>query len=140
MSLPAWPATLPPPLRDAFQMQDADPRLKRQKETGGLGYRRRFSSVSKTVQMAIQVDRSEVGDFDLFHNELTARGSLPFTMPDPTTDAWPLLDQDGVQLLDQLGQPLLMSKIWVCLFGEEKPVTMPLDMAFRISFPVVVLP
>jgi hypothetical protein len=140
MNLPAWPATLPAPLRDTFQMQDADPRMKRQRETGGLGYRRRFSAVAKTVQMAIQVDRSDLGDFDKFYRELTGRGSLPFTMPDPTTDAWPLLNQDGIQLLDQNDRPLLMSKIWVCLFGEEVPVTMPLDMAFRVSFPVVVLP
>lgn len=90
--------------------------------------------------MTVWVDRSLKGDFDVFFHEVTADGALPFTMPDPTTDTWPLLNHNGVPLLDQLSRPLLMSKIWVCFFGETTPVVTPIGMQFKITFPIVVLP
>ena len=90
MTLPAWPSELPRPSRASWSAQLQDPRARRSAENGPPGYRRRFSSAARLVTMEIEVSRNGKAVFDTFHADL-AYGSLPFTMPDPTTDGWPLL-------------------------------------------------
>lgn len=141
MTLPAWPTDLPRPLRTSWGSALQDPRLRRAAETGPPGYRRRYSSVARIVGMEIDVSRAEKAVFDRFFEDTLKLGSLPFTMPDPVTDGWALLDTDGNPLLDGNGAPILLGAIWVCLFGAEMPTeSIPGGTRFRIAFTVAVMP
>ncbi|WP_102226875.1 hypothetical protein [Acidimangrovimonas sediminis] len=140
MTVAVWPSELPKPTRNDWQAQYQDPRLKRTRDTGPPGYRRRWSSVARQVSLAIVVPRSLKQVFDNFHRDATAYGALPFYMPDPTTDGWALLSADGAPILNGSGQPLLLSARWLCLFGDTMPSETVQGIRFKISFPVVVMP
>ncbi|MBW8447267.1 MAG: hypothetical protein K0M49_16725 [Arenimonas sp.] len=115
-------------------------RLKRNPEAGPPGYRRRFSGVPEAVSLSILVDRNNKAVFDNFRKDLTKQGSLPFWMPDATTDGIPLLTPTGAPLLTGAGEPILMSARWLCLFGEQLPASTIVGVEFRISFSVMVMP
>jgi len=140
MSVPTWPIDLPRPQREDLQVQINDPRLRKPTETGPPGYRRRWSSVARTVTLSIDVPRSLKAVFDRFYEFETKFGSLPFWMPDPMTDGWPLLDASGNPLLTNDGLPILLSAQWLCLFGEETPVQSIRGIRFVIAFSVTVMP
>jgi len=140
MTLPQWPPELPRPNRAGYQRQTDDPRLARSADAGPPSYRRRWSSVSRSVALVIDLGRSQKAVFDAFHDEVTVMGSMPFLMPDPTTDGWPVLTSDGVPILAGDGAPLLLAAQWLCLFGSTTPVETMLNVRFRISFSVTVLP
>jgi len=140
MTLPAWPSGLPCPKRAGHQSQFDDPRLKKAADTGPPGYRRRWSSVARNVALAIEVTRAEKAIFDTFHQVTTQMGALPFTMADPTTDGWALLDNVGNPVLDGNDTPILLAAQWLCLFGEEMPLETFDVGLFQLSFSVWVLP
>jgi hypothetical protein len=140
MTIPTWPTTLPRPERQSFQKTWMDGRLKRQTDSGPPGYRRRFSSVAKPVSLSILTSREQQEVFETFYEDETAGGSLPFYMPDPTKDGWPLLDESGRPLLGGDGRPVLMSARWLCFFGDTLPVITVVGIEFRISFNIVVMP
>lgn len=140
MTIPVWPDTLPKPERNTWQSAPMEARLKRNPETGPPGYRRRFSGVPRSVSLSILVGRSGKAEFDDFYNNTTKAGSLPFYMPDPVTDGWPLLYSDGSPLLADDGTPLLMAANWLCLFGDQLPTDTIVGVEFRISFSVTVMP
>jgi len=140
MTLPAWPAELPRPMRSGYQAQNMDPRIRRSGETGPPSYRRRYSSVARRVALVIDVPRALKATFEIFHEQVLSHGALPFTMPDPTTDGWPLLMSDGTPVLTAGGVRILLARQWVCLFGEEPPVEQVIGVRFRLEFGVVVMP
>lgn len=140
MTLPAWPPELPPPSRSSWQLTPQDPRRKRNVAAGPPSYRRKFSAVAKFVNMQIDLSRSEKSMFDQFFAETTRHGTLPFTMPDPTTDGWPLLTSDGIPIVTESDVPILVASVWTCLFGETPPSETHYGLRFRIDFSVVVLP
>lgn len=139
LMIPTWPTELPRPNRSGYQRQALDPRLARSTETGPPGYRRRYSAVAETVNLVVQLTRVQRGIFDTFHRDL-GHGSLPFWMPDPTTDGWPLLTGDGVPLLTGDGAPLLIAAQWLCLWGSSMPTETIQGVEFIKSFSVVVMP
>lgn len=141
MSYPTWPSELSYFVRSDWSAQRQDARRKRANEAGPPGYRRRSSAVSKTVALAIVVDRNGKDIFDEFYRVECAEGSSPFWMPDPATDGWPLLDSNGQPLLDGQGHPLLRSGTWLCLWGDQIPAeTIVEQVKFKFSFSVVVMP
>lgn len=140
MTILTWPSELDRPERDTFSEAWADPRMKRRGETGGPRYRRRFSAVPKMVSMSLFCSRMQKGVFDRFFEQDCNFGSRLFWMPDPTTDGWPLLTPDGKYLLNENGVKLLMSAQWLCVFGDDVPVSKPVGINFRISFSIAVLP
>ncbi len=140
MSVSVWPSSLPNPQREGFQMQALDPRLRRVAETGPPGYRRRWSSVASVVSLSIDVTRNEKATFDGFYEQAVQFGSLPFYMPDPVTDGWPMLDHEGTPVLTSDGGPLLLSAQWLCLFGDETPLHTIQGIRFVVSFTVAVMP
>lgn len=140
MTVPSWPSTLPRPERNTWQETPMEARLKRNPEAGPPGYRRRFSGVPEAVSLSILVDRNNKAVFDNFRKDLTKQGSLPFWMPDATTDGIPLLTPTGAPLLTGAGEPILMSARWLCLFGEQLPASTIVGVEFRISFSVMVMP
>lgn len=138
--IPAWPSELPNPERNTWQKTPQEARLKRRTDAGPPGYRRRFSSVAKLVNLSILVDRNGKAVFDNFHDLATAYGAKPFVMPDPTTDGWALLKSDGAPLLTHAGVPILLSARWLVQFGDQLPAETIVGNRFRISFSVAVMP
>ena len=139
MTVATWPASLPRPARNSWQAQQDDGRMRRS-GGGPPGYRRRFSSTARMVSLSINVPRSLKAVFDNFHRDTTAQGTMPFYMPDPTTDGWALLDAQGRPLKDGTGRPILLSARWLCLFGEEHPIETIQGVRFDIAFSVAVMP
>ncbi|MDX8354361.1 hypothetical protein [Cognatiyoonia sp. IB215182] len=140
MSVAIWPAELPKPSREGYQAQRVDARARR---SGGPvpGYRRRFSSAPELVSLSlIDVPRALKEVFDNFYRLTTADGVLPFLMPDPVTDGWPLLGPDGQSILQGDHRPVLLSAQWLCLFGDQPPVETISGVRFDIAFSVAVLP
>nr|WP_321459598.1 hypothetical protein [uncultured Cohaesibacter sp.] len=140
MTVASWPAELPKPRRDGYGQQINDPRIAKNVETGPIGWRRRWSSVTRSMPLTLHADRAEKGLFDRFYRDTCAFGSLPFWMPDPVSDNWPLLDGAGVPLLLDDGTPLLMAAQLLCLWGQSAPSERFVGLRFEISFQVVVMP
>lgn len=63
-------------------------------------------------------------------------------MPDQTHDALALVTEDGLQLLDDQGAPLINTALWLVTFGDSVPTfqTRNRGVSFIASFPLVVLP
>jgi hypothetical protein len=140
MTVAIWPEELPKPERQTFQLTYMEARLKRQGDAGPPAYRRRFSSVAKPVTLSFVGTRSERAIFETFYVKDTAHGALPFYMPDPTTDGWPLLLGDGRPMLTSDGEPILIAARWLCLFGDSLPTIGVLGITFRVTFNVWVMP
>ena len=139
MTLAVWPSELPCPLREPYTQERQDARLR--KAAGGPpGYRRRFSSTARFVTLGIEVSRARKAVFDDFYDTLTKGGTLPFRMPDPTTDGTYLLDDAFQPILTDEGDPILMSAEWVCLFSEPVPNERMVGGRYIINFTVAVMP
>jgi hypothetical protein len=135
-----WPDTLPIPNRMNFQHGRQEARLKTTNDAGPPRYRLMSSAIVDPVQMTITVDRNGKEIFDAFYLVTTARGSLPFWMPDPTTDGWQILDEASETLLDENSEPLLFSEEWLCMFGDTPPAEVINGLRFDISFTIGIMP
>lgn len=140
MTLPAWPTELPPPSRKSWNRTWQDPRRRRTAEAGPPGYRRRFSSAAQLISMQVDLTRVQRSVFENFYEVTTKHGSLSFTMPDPTTDGWPLLTSDERPILTESDVPILVASVWTCLFGPEPPRERHYGTRFVIDFSVAVMP
>lgn len=140
MTIPFWPSVLPRPERDTWAKSPGEARVKKRSEAGPPAYRRRFSAVPKTVRLSMMISRAHKAIFDDFFENVTSYGSRLFYMPDPTTDLWALLDDQGNQILTESGSPILLSAVWLCFFGDDQPAETVVGMRFRITFSVVVMP
>lgn len=139
MTIATWPEDLPKPTRAGYQRQRVDTRLRKQ-QGGSPGYRKRFSLSVKLLDLEIEVTRAQKAVFDQFFDETTEDGTLPFYMPDPATDGYPLLTNTGAPLLTEAGEPILISAQLLCLFGDTMPVERTFQSEFAITFQVAVMP
>lgn len=135
-----WPSELPRPDRDGYQRTPQDGRRVTQSDIGPKRFRRRLSQVAHNVQMQLLLTRSQRATFDRFFADDCRGGTELFWMPDPTTDSWPLLDDNERPILVADGRPLLMSAQWLCSFGADMPVETVIGTMFRISFSIQVMP
>ena len=140
MSVAIWPEDLPKPRRDGYAAGINDPRIAKNTDAGPVGWRRRWSSHTKAVSLVAHLDRNEKAIFDNFYEYECQVGSLPFRMPDPVTDNWPLLTSDGESLLLSDGEPILMAATWLCIWGQSVPQESMVGRHFKVSFSVVVMP
>ncbi len=140
MTIPNWPDELPLPTQAGYSHQPDDPRTKRPREAGPPGYRRRFSSVARTMKLSIVVDRNERQIFWDFYRDDCGDGTKPFYMPDPVTDGWPFLTTDGVNLQTDDGTPMLLARTMLCLWDESVPSETIKGVQFEISYSVVEMP
>lgn len=140
MTYPVWPTLLPRPERPTWSSTPQEARVKRQNDAGPPGWRRRFSSAATMVSLSVLLTRNQRAAFDQFYQVDCKRGSQLFWMPDPTTDGWPMMTADGALLLDGMGQPLLMSGTWLCVFGDQVPVESIQGTEFRKTFNIAVMP
>ncbi|WP_253913351.1 hypothetical protein [Pseudoruegeria sp. HB172150] len=127
-------------MRSGHQAQLQDGRQGRSAETGPPGFRKRYSSVARFVQMTIDISRSEKAYFDVFFEETIKKGTLPFTIPDPTTDGWPIGTADGTPIVTADGTPIVLSTTWLCLFADMPAETIPGGNRFRYAFTLAVMP
>ncbi len=144
MSVPTWPSDLPRPERNSWGAQLQDPRKQRRSEAGPTTWQRRFSSAAKLVSLSVLLTRDEKALFERFHEDDTKFGSIPFWMPDPTTDGWGLLIHTGAPALisggPHDGEPLLLAGRWLCSFGSQIPRETIVGVEFRKTFDLVVYP
>lgn len=134
-----WPAGLPRPERNSWQLSRQDGRQASQGDVGPVRYRRRISRTPLEVQMSVVLDRDQRAVFDRFYDDDCAGGVRLFRMPDPATDGWALLASDGNPLLAPDGSPLLLSALWLCAWGKEGPVEAVIGVEFRKNFSLQVL-
>lgn len=137
-----WPAALPRPERNTWQLQPQDARRKRKNDTGMPGYRRRFSSIAKQVTLSLVLDHDQRGVFDRFFHETCQEGSIRFWMPDPTFEEWALTTEAGTPLLVSAAgaEQLTVSGLWLCAWGDQLPTETVEGIQFRKSFQIWVLP
>lgn len=140
MTLPSYPAELPKPLQDGYQVARGDGRIMSRNDAGPPNIRGRYSAVVNTVQFSTFLSRSQLARFDRFYLDDTKRGSLPFLIPDPGTNGWPLLSDDGSPLLTDEGTPILLAEIWLVTFGGKLPVISNKATYWTVAFELTVLP
>lgn len=140
MTVAIWPDELPQPRRDGYAQQVTDPRMAKNTDTGPVGWRKRWSSTTRSMSLVLHATRAEKGVFDQFYKETSAFGALPFWMPDPVTDNWYLLNEDGERLLTSDGTPILMASRLLCLWGSEVPSDRFVGLSFEIKFQILVMP
>lgn len=140
MVLPRWPEEMPRPFRPNYAVASGDGRRRTRKEAGPVRMRRRFSSVSDTVTLMVELTRNELARFWRFYNEDVAQGSLPFIMADPVMAGLPLTDETGARITDETGNLIVIAADWLCQFGDQLPETTVIGVNCRVSFSVEVLP
>lgn len=144
MTILTWPAELPRPERNTWNRQLQEARQKRQLDAPLPTWRRRFSNAAQTVPLSVLLTRDQNAVFENFFHHETKKGVLHFWMPDPTTDGWALLADDGSPLLisggAQDGLPILLSALWLCSFADQLPSETIVGVEFRRTFNVVVYP
>jgi hypothetical protein len=141
MTLPVWPATLPPPLRNALGVQRLDGRRFREGEVMPPRMGRKSSSRARLIQLTLILDRQRLAILDQFYEHDLAGGTRPFWMPDPVWDGIALLDETGNPLLTDTDAPILSTRLMLCQWGYEPPVEGPLKGAeMPVSFSVWDMP
>jgi hypothetical protein len=140
MTVPIYPTELPPPNRSGFQFELGDGRRRTRPEAGPPRVRRKFSSAADQVALVSDLTRDQYARLARFWRDDTAGGSLPFLMPDPTSNGWPLLSSDGLPLLAGDGSTVLVSAWWLCIFGERPPAFTVVGLIHRTQFTVAVMP
>jgi hypothetical protein len=138
-----WPAELPQRvLASGYSESLGDGRLRTQMETGPMKVRRRFSAVARPIAASFRVSPDGKARIERFWWEEIGGGSLPFLMPDQTHDALALLADDGLQLLDDQGRPLINTAWWLVMAGDAPPSFTPLQrgIAYTAAFPLVIMP
>lgn len=142
MSLLVWPDDLPQRFqRDGFSQGFGDGRLRTSMETGPQKTRRRFSSVTRPLQVTMDERADAFARLHRFYDDDTKGGSLPFLIRDQMQDGLPLGTEDGAILQDETGADLLFESWLLVMFGDAPPT--PQDRGggwYRSTFPLVIMP
>lgn len=138
MTLLVYPPEFPPPLMDPYQVTPGDGRKWSQPQGGPEVPRPGWSATADIVNLTTRLTRIQFGRFERFRIEETVKGLRPFLMPDPMTDGWPAHDASDDPMLEADGTPVLMARVWLCLFTKQ-PVTHKMlgpdsiDVAFQLA-------
>lgn len=135
-----FPASLPSPSVRGYSETRQDTRRRRAGDTGPPRYARRFSAVTRMVQMEFMLSLAELAEFERFHIDDLQECSLPFTMRDPVRDGRAVLTTAGDPVLDGDDTPLLISATNLCLIDDVPSVSALSHAHFRVGFTVAVLP
>ena len=65
--MPAWPATLPRPLVDDYELQPVDRVIRTQMDAGNTRSRRRFTSSPTKIPVSWNFNRGQMAVFEAFH-------------------------------------------------------------------------
>ncbi len=140
MPLVQWPFELPLPMRAGFAKSRLEARRASRPDAGPKRSRRQWSKVGQSVSMMLDLSVDELARFDLFYNEETKEGSLPFAMAEPGKDGHGLLNEVDFVLTDENDNPVLIASTWLCLFGEQLPSDGVIGVRRRLNFDLAVLP
>lgn len=141
MAYPTWPANLPQRVVvDGYSETFRDGRLFSRTSGGPPKVRRRFSSSPMPVSATLALDYDQKAMLERFWEEDTSGGALPFYIPDQSHDGIQLLDESGDPILTGGDSPLLITAKWLALFGEEAPKVTPWGLQFMASFTLMVMP
>lgn len=142
MSIPSYPAELPPPLRADYAEQSGEGRILFRPDAGPSRPGNRFASVVDLIPFSTRLKRWQLEVFDRFYLDETKRGSLPFTMPAPFIDGYEMLDENLEVLLDENFEPLLYPETMLVMFAEQGlPARSSIQAdAFNVSFRLSRLP
>lgn len=139
-----WPARVPWRLnRAGAQLAYADARRRFETGDGPGRLRRRLSVALRPIGGAIDMSAAEHAWFEVFFNDTTRGGVLPFWFPMPARHAMPLLDDaTGLPLLSgPEATPVLVDDWRLCQFGEAAPQPEPMAGGrMRVALSLVVLP
>lgn len=139
MSYPRFPVSLDAPLRDGFSAAIGEGRVRTAPDAGTPRQRRRFSNAAMPVTLTLIVTRQGRAELEAFIAETLDAGSLAFSMPDPSTDGWPLAGDTGAALLTDAGAAMAVAADWLCVF-DQLPSFEPAGVEFRARFSILVLP
>lgn len=142
MTIAVWPADLPQKLiTDGYSYSFADGRLKTAMDAGPPKMRRRFSSAVRPAAGQFYGSADDMARLERFWMEETGGGALPFVLPDQNSDGLGLQADDGTQLLDDHGQPLINTASWLALFGETPPQRQVVSgLIWKAAFTLTILP
>lgn len=139
MTHAVWPEDLPRPSRVGYQVAFGEGRLRRAGE-GPPGYKRKFSRMPTGDSVTMTLGRSQYLIFKTFYDDTVKGGSLLFWMPDPMLDGTAALDAEDEPLLDANGQPVIVSRKTLCLFGEPPPQVVSSQSRMSVTFTLVRMP
>lgn len=142
MTIPVYPSELPAPLRSDYAETAGDGRAIFRNDAGPVSLRRRFAATMDVIPVTTRLYRWQLELLDNFYLQDTKQGSLPFTMPAPLTDGFPIMDENLDYLLDENGEQLLFTETMLVLFAEQAlPTRKQIDVeAYDLNFRLWRLP
>lgn len=143
MSHPIYPAELPRPDRSGYALGYGEKRRFVQDDDGAMRFGGKRSKMAQSVSLNIEVDRNGRAVFERFFETMTKGGITPFLMTDYATDGVALLTDDGVQILTDGDEPILLHEVWLCTFGKDDLPTRAAisgSVNWLITFTVRVMP
>jgi hypothetical protein len=135
-----WPSELPRPLRAGYQRTSGESRLRTTNDKGPARQRRRFSSVTDTLDLTFILTMNEWARLLRFYREETLDGALPFIMPDFDRQGLSLSTATGSSLTTSTGHRLVIGATWLCQFSDALPVATVIGVQRQVSFRVDILP
>ena len=138
-TMPVLPAELRYPLEQGYQFARGEGRRLPAPDAGPPLSAPRQTLVADRVQLTLQLSRAELAIFDNFHLVTLKRGVWPFSMPNPETDGWPLLDDEYQPILDDEGEPIGLTETWTAMIGSQ-PSRSVTGTYFRVSFDLWIMP
>ena len=138
--MPRWPDDLPCQPISGWPESLGENRSLNQGEQGPPRVRRKMSKRTDTVSLTYRFTRNDRARFERFYTEEVEDGSMPFLLPDPGSNNFPLLTAGGLQLMTHDDAPLVIASTWVCLFGTSLPSWVRSGQIWRCSFDWVILP
>jgi hypothetical protein len=142
MTVPIWPSDLPQKfLANGYSEKLRDGRIFVRTGTGPGKARRRFSSAVIPVNGSMYLRSDQKARFERFWNEDTNGGVLAFNIPDQTHDGFSILNDEGLFLTTDAGEPLIVTAKWLAMFAQEPPTFTTINGGyFSVSFGLSVLP
>lgn len=135
MSVQVWPSELPRPNRKQWQSVPQDTRNKKSPKSGPPSYGKGLSRAVTQVSIALDLTFDQRQVFDRFFHQECNEGVILFWMPDPIVTGRALTFSNGMPLLNEGGQPLIVTKTWLCRWGDNLPTeTIPSQLHYRKTF------
>ena len=138
MTIPVWPADLPPfMLCDGYGEAFLDGRLTSRADRGPPKQRRGSSAAPRPAQGVFSLDEAGLARFRRFWTA-EARGN-PFMIRAQTSDGRALAGDAGAALTTDAGVPLQAADWWLVMAGDQAPSVTPSGVRYRIAMQLAVL-
>ncbi|BAQ18301.1 hypothetical protein [Methyloceanibacter caenitepidi] len=128
-----WPLSLPTlPLRDGYEEELAETRLRTSMDAGPAKMRGRFSAGMDTISLAFHMTKAQVAILESFYKNTLGGGALPFDYVHPRT-----LEQRSFRFVSAPKWSEIAPDLWgavlqVEFLGSAEALTF-IDMDFGVS-------